>query len=109
MQSTKQKSPSNSIITTTLSNLLICNVVESKFTTELSEHKSHTQYSGLDSAAERALLGHCDKFYELLKETEHGNTSSVVGLLISKLQHPVLRWKEANLLTSENRAVLETY
>lgn len=90
----------------TLSNLFVCNVVGSKF---ITEHKSHTQYFGLDSAAGRALLGHCEKFYELLKETEHGNTNSVVRLLLSKLQHPVLTWKEENLMRSENRGVLETY
>lgn len=81
-------------------------MVGSKF---ITEHKSHTQYFGLDSAAERALLGQCDKSYELLKETERGNTSSVVRLLLSKLQHPVLRWKEENLMSSENRAVLESH
>lgn len=56
-------------------------MVESKFITELPEHKSDTNYFGLDSTAERALLGYCDKFYELFKETGLGNTSTVVKLL----------------------------
>ena len=66
-------------------------MVESKFFTELPEHKSDTNYFGLDSAAEGAFLGYCDKFYELLKETELGNTSSVVKLLPRGLEHSALR------------------
>lgn len=84
-------------------------MVESKFITELPEHKSDTNYFGLDSAAERALVGFCDKFYELLKETELGNTSSVVKLLPCGLEHTALiREEEKKLTNSENRAVLET-
>lgn len=56
-------------------------MVESKFITELPEHKSDTNYFGLDSTAERALLEYCDKFYELFKETGLGNTSTVVIVL----------------------------
>lgn len=69
-------------------------MVESKFITELPEHKSDTNYFGLDSTAKRALLGYCDKFYELLKETELGNTSSVVKLLPCGFEHSALRREE---------------
>jgi len=69
-------------------------VVASKFITELPEHKSDINYFGLDSTAERALLRYCDKFYELLKETELGNTSGVVKLLPCGLEHSALRRKK---------------
>lgn len=55
-------------------------MVESKFITKLPEHKSDTNYFGLDNTAERALLGYYDKFYGLLKETELGSTSGVMSL-----------------------------
>lgn len=69
-------------------------MVESKFITELPEHKSDTNYFGLDSTAERALLGYCDKFYELFKETELGNTNTVVKLLSCALEYSALRREE---------------
>lgn len=84
-------------------------MVESKFITELPEHKSDTNYFGLDSTAAGALLGYCDEFYELLKETELGNTGSPVKLLPCRLERSALRSEEGKKLTnSENRAVLET-
>lgn len=69
-------------------------MAESKFITELPGHKSDTNYFGLDSAAERALQGYCDKFYEFLKETELGNTSRVGKLLPCGLEHSALRREE---------------
>lgn len=84
-------------------------MLESKFITELPEYKSDIKYFGLDSAVERALLGYCDKFYELLKEKELRNTSSVVKLLLCELEHPELRRKEGKLRTALNRAVLEAH
>lgn len=74
-------------------------MVESKFIAELPEHKSDINYFGLNSIAEKALLGYCDKFYELLKETEHGNTSSV-KLWPCGLEHSALG-KRKKVTTSE--------
>lgn len=83
-------------------------MVESKFITKLPEHKSDTNYFGLDNTAERALLRYCDKFYELLKETELESTSGVM-LLPGELGHSALRGQEGkNPYHSENRTVLET-
>lgn len=73
-------------------------MVESKFITKLPEHKSDTNYFELDNTAERALPGYCDKFYELLKETELGSAGGVM-LLPGGLGHSALRGKEGKTPT----------